>query len=58
VFDSREFFELVERMAGDADVDRTAKIAATPDACATWLRTAAERGSESALRQLARDGEP
>jgi hypothetical protein len=57
VFDSREFFELAERMAGDVDADRVAQIAATPDSRAAWLRTAAEGGSESALRQLARGGD-
>jgi hypothetical protein len=57
VFDSREFFELAERMAGDVDANRMAEIAATPDARMAWLRTAAEGGSESALRQLARGGE-
>ena len=31
VFDSLEFFELAERMAGDVDADRMAQIAATPD---------------------------
>ena len=57
VFDSREFFALAERMAGDVDANRMAEIAATPDARAAWLRTAAEGGSESALQQLARSGE-
>ena len=57
VFDSPEFFALAERMAGDVDADRMAQIAATPDAPAAWLRTAAEGGSKSALRQLARGGE-
>ena len=55
VFDSRDFFELAERMTGDVDADRMAAIAATPNARATWLRTAAEAGSDSALRTLARD---
>ena len=50
VFDTREFFELAERMTGDVDADRMAQIAATPDSRAAWLRTAAEGGSESALR--------
>lgn len=57
VFDSREFFELVEWMAGDVDADRMAQIAATPDARAEWLRTAAEGGSDPALRTLARGGD-
>ena len=57
VFDSREFFELAERMAGDVDANRMAEIATTPDSRTAWLRTAAEGGSESALRQLARGGE-
>lgn len=57
VFDSREFFDLAEQMAGDVDADRMAQIAATPHARAAWLRTAAEGGSESALRQIAWDGE-
>ena len=57
VFDSPEFFELAERMAGDVDADRMAQIAATPDARAAWLRTAAEGGSDPALRTLARGGD-
>lgn len=57
VFDSREFFELAERMTGDVDADRMARIAGTPDARAAWLRTAAEGGSDSALRTLAGNGD-
>ena len=57
MFDSREFFELAERMAGDVDADRMAQIAATPEARAEWLRTAAQGGSDSALRTLARGGD-
>jgi hypothetical protein len=36
VFDSWEFFELAERMAGDVDAGRMAQIAATSDARAAW----------------------
>ena len=57
VFDTREFFELAERMTGDVDADRMARIAGTPDARAAWLRTAAEGGSDSALRTLAGNGD-
>jgi hypothetical protein len=57
VFDSPEFFALAERLAGDVDADRMAQIASTPDARAVWLRTAAEGGSDSALRALARGGD-
>ena len=57
VFDSREFFELAERMTGDVDADRMARFAGTPDARAAWLRTAAEGGSDSALRTLAGNGD-
>ena len=57
VFDSSEFFALAERMAGEVDADRMARIAGTPDARAAWLRTAAEGGSDSALRTLAGNGD-
>jgi hypothetical protein len=56
-FDSREFFELAERLSGDVDAVRMVQIAATPESRATWLRTAAEQGSRSALEQLARAGD-
>lgn len=56
-FDSQAFFELAERLSGDVDADRMAEIAATPQSRATWLRTAAEQGSRSALEQLARAGD-
>ena len=56
-FDSQEFFELAERLSGDVDAARMARIAATPESRATWLRNAAEQGSKSALEQLARAGE-
>lgn len=56
-FDSQAFFELAERLSGDVDADRMAAIAATPQSRATWLRTAAEQGSRSALEQLARAGD-
>ncbi|MGH8784846.1 MAG: hypothetical protein ACREYA_07130 [Cupriavidus necator] len=56
-FDSQAFFELAERLSGDVDADRMAEIAATPESRTTWLRTAAEQGSRSALEQLARAGD-
>ncbi len=56
-FDSQEFFELAERLSGEVDAVRMAQIAATPESRATWLRTAAEQGSKSALEQLARAGD-
>lgn len=56
-FDSQEFFELAERLSGDVDAARMARIAATPESRATWLRNAAEQGSKSALEQLARAGD-
>jgi hypothetical protein len=56
-FDSREFFELAERMSGDVDAERMARIAGTLEAQARWTQTAAENGSLAALQQLARGGE-
>jgi hypothetical protein len=56
-FDSREFFELAERMSGDVDAERMARIARTPEAQARWTLTAAENGSLTALKQLARGGQ-
>lgn len=57
VFDSREFFELAERLAGDVDADRMAAMAPTRVLKDKWLREAADQGSESALRQLVRQGD-
>lgn len=57
VFDSEEFFALAERLPGDVDSDRMAQIAPSPATRAAWLRTAAEDGSDSALRTLAGGGD-
>jgi hypothetical protein len=57
VFESREFFELAERLSGDVDAERMAQMAATPEVQARWLQVAADQGSESALQQLAREGD-
>lgn len=56
-FDSREFYELAERMTGEVDADQMARIAGTPASRARWLREAAEQGSASALQQLAGGGD-
>jgi hypothetical protein len=56
-FDSREFYELAERMTGDVDADQMARFAGTPASKARWLREAAEQGSASALQQLADGGD-
>jgi hypothetical protein len=57
VFDSREFFELAERVPGEVDAARMAEIAPTHDLRAPWLRRAAAQGSPSALQELAAKGE-
>lgn len=57
VFESPEFFELAERLTGEVDAARMAKIAPTAQARTMWLRHAAEQGSEHALQQLADAGE-
>lgn len=57
VFESREFFELAERLSGDVDAERMVRLAATPEAQARWLQVAADQGSESALQQLAHEGD-
>lgn len=56
-FESPEFFELAQRLAGDVDAIQMAKVAPTPQARATWVRTAAEQGSQSALQELAYQGD-
>ena len=56
-FESQEFFELAERLSGDVDAERMARMAATPEALAKWLQVAADQGSESALQHLAREGD-
>lgn len=58
VFENPEFCSLAERLAGDVDPVKMAQVAATPEARSTWLRTAAEQGSRSALGQLAAGGDP
>ena len=57
VFESQEFFELAERLSGDVDAERMARMAATPEAQARWLQMAADQRSESALQELAREGD-
>lgn len=57
VFEAPEFFALAERLTGDVDAEHMARVAATPEARATWLRSAAEQGSLSALEQLAGQGD-
>lgn len=57
VFDSREFFELAERLPGEVDAASMVRIAPTRDLRAPWLRRAAEQGSRSALEELAAYGE-
>lgn len=56
-FDSREFYELADRMTGEVDAAQMARIAGTPASRARWLREAAEQGSASALQQLADGGD-
>ncbi len=57
VFEAPEFFALAERLTGDVDAEHMARVAATPEARAAWLRSAAEQGSRSALEQLADQGD-
>lgn len=57
-FDSQEFFKLAERLSGDVDPVRMARIAPTAESRAMWLRKAAEQGSTSALEELAYKGDP
>jgi hypothetical protein len=54
-FNSREFFKLAERLSGDVDAARMAGIAPNAELRTSWLRTAAEEGSTSALEELAHE---
>ncbi|MGQ2923267.1 MAG: hypothetical protein ACT6SF_16575 [Hydrogenophaga sp.] len=56
-FESRDFIELAERLTGDVDASMMARAATTPEARASWLRVAAERGVRSALEELAHQGD-
>ncbi len=56
-FESRDFIELAERLTGDVDAFMMARAATTPEARASWLRVAAERGVRSALEELAHQGD-
>ena len=56
-FENPEFFRLAERLSGNVDALQMAQVAATPEARTSWLRTAAEQGSRSALEQLAERGD-
>lgn len=56
-FENRDFIELAERLTGDVDASTMARAATTPEARASWLRVAAERGVRSALEELAHQGD-
>ena len=56
-FQHQEFIALAERLTGDVDATAMAQAAATPEARATWLRLAAEQGSQAALDELAAAGD-
>ena len=56
-FENQEFIALAERLSGDVDATKMARVAATPEARANWLRKAAEDGSRSALEALAQQGD-
>ncbi len=56
-FESRDFIALAERLTGDVDAYMMARVATTPEARASWLRVAAERGVRSALEELAYQGD-
>lgn len=56
-FENQEFIALAERLTGDVDAAKMARVATTPEARANWLRTAAEHGSRSALEGLAEQGD-
>lgn len=56
-FENHDFMELAERLTGDVDAFMMARAATTPEARASWLRVAAERGVRSALEELAHQGD-
>ncbi|MDP3167644.1 MAG: hypothetical protein Q8N06_19605 [Hydrogenophaga sp.] len=56
-FENHDFIELAERLTGDVDASMMARAATTPEARASWLRVAAERGARSALEELAHQGD-
>jgi TPR repeat protein len=56
-FENQEFIAMAERLTGDVDATKMARVAATPEARANWLRKAAENGSRSALEELAHQGD-
>lgn len=56
-FESRDFIALAERLTGEVDASSMARVVTTPEARASWLRVAAERGVRSALVELAHQGD-
>jgi hypothetical protein len=57
VFEAPEFIAMADQMAGDVDALEMARLAASDESRARWLRTAAEQGSRTALEALAADGD-
>ena len=56
-FDNPEFIALAERLTGEVDALKMARHAASDEARARWLRTAAEQGSRTAMEALASEGD-
>ena len=56
-FEAPEFIALAERLTGEVDALKMARLASSAEARERWLRTAAEQGSRSALDALASQGD-
>lgn len=56
-FEAPEFIALAERLTGEVDAMKMARLASSAEARERWLRTAAEQGSRSALEALASQGD-
>lgn len=56
-FDAPEFIAMADRMTGEVDALEMARVAPSDESRERWLRTAAQKGSRSALEALAANGD-